>query len=190
MISQRHTRNSTNGPTHIRAAKPALKFYAFKLVLTDWRYELPGNTRNMLLAVVLNNWVRRRCASIAAYLITNRSVYLLIAVRHKKLVYALRELLVSLVHELSEHYRYITSEKRHDYQYGYLARLHDRRLLKLLVTCNKTGIIDPTLRRWQHKLNNAHYSSVIDYQGGTGPVIIRRLPSKRRCDIIDRHVIT
>lgn len=170
-------------------ANTVFTFYAFKMRITEWRYALPKMQLKGLLAATLNNWVTRRCASIAAYLITDRSVYLLVAIRRSKPGKAIRELATSFIQELTSRQLGLAIANQPDYRYFYLTRMQDLRILKLLVTCPKTGIADAWLRRWQQKLRNANYSSVIDYLGGTGPVIVKRLPVKRRCNIIDRHVI-
>lgn len=188
-MSHRYETNARHTSQRRPKTATVFKFYAFKIRLTDWRFLLTKMQLKAMLAATLNNWVTRRCASIAAYLITNRSVYLLMAMRKNRPGKALQELAISFMQELATQYPHIVMENEPGHQYLRFTRLQDRRILKLLVTCPKPGMVKTELLRWQQKLKNAPYSSVIDYLGGTGPVIVKRLPAKRRCDLIDRHVI-
>lgn len=157
-----------------------LRTHSQLLVMNDWRYEIPHEQRNIIIANALNNCVVDKDFNIYGYLITNKRVFLIGSseitpfnevlsyfynkvnlgiLAYKKIInsYETKTLLKDVIH----HELFIKYPFYNDH-------------IRSLITGKKVKLpyYDPNLARLKNYIHYHNYCSALDYAGGKSPVKI------------------
>jgi len=150
------------------------------LVMNSWRYEIPDEQRNIIIANALNDCTKNKGFNILGYLITNRRVFLIGSSETTPFLEILYHFYAQVETGIVE-YKKLHNEYddayhlAHNSQYKLFTKYifqneHIRRLI--LGEKVELNYYDPNLARLKAYIHNHRYCSALHYLGGKSPVII------------------
>jgi hypothetical protein len=164
------------------------------LVAGEWRKWFPEEQYKVMIAIALNDCVCNEepgagKIDISGYLIAGRRIYLVCTIRpahvKKVLDFFYHKIKEAILHELDKWYQlpgYIEKREQHG-----MIRMDEIKLFEKLPLHNEWLILlitgrsiklkyyDPKLARLKRIIRNENFCSAINYAGGEGPVIVRRI---------------
>ncbi|MFK7748140.1 MAG: hypothetical protein AB8B65_07110 [Kordia sp.] len=153
------------------------------LVMHSWRYEIPQEQRNIIIAEALNKCTVDKDFKVYGYLITNRRVFL---IGHSKttpfqkvLQYFYKKVALGIM-------RYKNRNETYKEKHLLESKVHHNlfteypfynKSIKQSITGHKVEFpyYDPHLKRLQEYIHHHNYCSALDYSGGKSPVIVHQI---------------
>ena len=150
------------------------------LVMHTWRYEIPQEKRNIIIANALNHCTNDKRFYVVGYLITNRRVFLIGSSETTSFKEVLDYFYYHVDIGILEYKKEIDKYENHGFSNPKpLKKLFTKypfynEHIKSLITGKKVTSIyyDPQLARLKNLIHNSNYCSALDYAGGKSPVIV------------------
>jgi hypothetical protein len=157
-----------------------LREHSQLLVMNSWRYQIPQEQRNIIIANALNNCTKNKNLRISGYLITNRRVFLIGSSETTpflEIVYHFYDQVETGIAEYKKlHNEYDDAyHLAHNTQYKLFTRylFYNEHIRSLILGKEvKVDYYDSNLARLKGYIHNHSYCSAFDYAGGKGPVIV------------------
>ncbi|QHI37234.1 hypothetical protein IMCC3317_26120 [Kordia antarctica] len=157
-----------------------LKEHSQLLVMNDWRYEIPQEQRNIIIANALNQCTNDKNFNLIGYLITNRRVFMIggsETTPFLEILYHFYYLVETGIAEYKKAHNEYDDE--HHLEHHTKHKLFVRypfynEHIRSLITGKEVELVyyDPDLARLKGYIHNHKYCSALDYAGGEGPVIV------------------
>jgi hypothetical protein len=157
-----------------------LREHSQLLVMNSWRYEIPHEQRNIIIANSLNHCTNHKDFNVLGYLITNRRLFLIGSSETTPFLEIVYHFYYQVETGIAE-YKKLHNEYddayhlAHNTQYKLFTRylFYNEHIRSLILGKEvKLDYYDPNLARLKGYIHNHSYCSAFDYAGGKGPIIV------------------